>query len=148
MMLTSLKATATPQGHVRVSLHFPRGLVGLDHWKDFTLLQEGSGPIMLLVPEDEPRRVLPVCAAGLIVHDFEFELPDSDVALLGLESPEDAVVFTILTVQEEPPLVTANLMAPLVVNRRNGLGVQAILENSGYPLRHVVYQGPSDPRPC
>ncbi len=142
MIVTSPKTKGSKAGPATMAVHFPRGLVGLEHWKDFTLLAEGVWPIMLLAPDADPSRVLPVCMAGLLLRGYEFELPDAFVSLLNLQDPGDALVLAILTLQEDPPLVTANLLAPLVVNRRNGLGVQVILEDSGYPLRHVVYQAP------
>lgn len=142
MIVTSVRTRASQAGLARMALHFPRGLVGLESWKDFTLLAEGAWPIMLLAPHADAARVLPVCMAGLLLQGYEFELPDAFVTLLKLQDPGDALVLAILTLQEDPPLVTANLLAPLVVNRRNGLGAQVILENSGYPLRHMVYQGP------
>lgn len=148
MLVTSVETESYQNEGTRIALRFPRGLVGLDDWKDLSLVAHGSGPIMLLVPDAEPYRVLPVCMAGLVARNYTFELSDSDAAFLELESPEDAIVLTILTVREDPPTVTANLMAPLVINRRKGLGAQIILEDSGYPLRYVVYGATPDAEPC
>ena len=45
----------------------------------------------------------------------------------GLEKPDDALVFAIVTVPAEAGTVTANLMGPVIVNRANRKGMQAVL---------------------
>ncbi len=138
MLLTSVKPDVPEALHAHVRLYFPKGLVGLEHWKEFRLMVD-SEPIMLLVPEEDPDRLLPVTMVALLVNGYEIELSDADVETLELRDPSDAVVLAILTVRRDPPTVTANLLAPLVINRRNLKGLQVILDGSGYPLRHVVF---------
>ena len=73
-----------------------------------------------------------------IVPDYEFEIADPDAEALGLSDPKDALVLVVLTVHEDPPGVTANLLGPLVVNVTTGRARQLVLAASEYSARQPV----------
>lgn len=50
--------------------------------------------------------------------DYGFDLDETTVELLEIESAEDVEVMAILTIEEPFEKSTANLMAPIVVNRK------------------------------
>ena len=50
---------------------------------------------------------------------------------LGLEAGDRAVTLVVLTVGGSSDATTANLLAPLVVNRRTGSAVQVALSSPG-----------------
>jgi flagellar assembly factor FliW len=63
-----------------------------------------------------------------------------DIRLLGLwRAPrigEDVLCLAVLSIRPEGP--TANLLAPVVVNLRNRLAVQAVAPDSEYSHRHPL----------
>ena len=59
----------------------------------------------------------------------------ADRERLALSTAEDALVLVILTVAERIEQTTANLMAPIVVNRHTGEALQALLVSSEYEIR-------------
>jgi flagellar assembly factor FliW len=66
-----------------------------------------------------------------LLPDYQLELGDDDTEALDLATPEDALIYNIVTVHNSPrQYVTANLIGPIVVNRRTRLGRQVILANS------------------
>ena len=75
-----------------------------------------------------------------IVPNYVLELNDLDAEHLGLASAADAQILNIVTVHTtEPYFVTANLIGPLVINRRTRDARQLILINSDeYSTRHVL----------
>ena len=74
--------------------------------------------------------------------DYDIELADADVDVLELDDPSDAEVLALVTVRHNESggisAVTANLLGPLVINRRTGLGRQVVLSDSQHSTREPV----------
>ena len=74
--------------------------------------------------------------------DYDIELPDGDVTALELDDPSDADVLALVTIRHTDEggvaAVTANLLGPLVINRRTGLGRQVVLSDSQHSTREPV----------
>ena len=54
-------------------------------------------------------------------------------------SVERALVIVILVVPRDPWGITANLQGPLVINTRERLGIQLVLNVPEYTTRHLVF---------
>lgn len=75
--------------------------------------------------------------------DYEVKLEQGDLLSLGLNSTDsDAVmIFSILSIPAgEPHLMSINLQAPLVFNQTNQQGMQVILSDHRWGIRHIVSQ--------
>lgn len=83
-----------------------------------------------------------VISAFRFFPDYDIELPDGDVAALELDDPADADVLALVTIRhtEEGGIasVTANLLGPLVINHRTGVGRQVVLSDSQHSTRQPV----------
>lgn len=66
-------------------------------------------------------------------------MSEGDIRLIELEDAGDAAVLAILVVKHEPTLVTASLVGPIVINSRNNLACQLVLDNPEYSVRQLVY---------
>jgi flagellar assembly factor FliW len=113
------------------------GLVGLPHLRRFALLepaQDGS-PFRYLVSFDEPEIGFLVCDPEAFFPGYALRLPRS--AGVGPES----AVLTIVTVPAEARRMTANLMAPLVIDGTTRSGRQIVLESGGWSTRHPLLAG-------
>ncbi|MBQ1742914.1 MAG: flagellar assembly protein FliW, partial [Oscillospiraceae bacterium] len=72
--------------------------------------------------------------------DYEFELDDENQQKLGLERQEDMLLYVLLTIpQGRVQDMTANLMAPLVINAANQQARQLVLEHSPYQTKHRLF---------
>ena len=84
----------------------------------------------------------------VVVHPFEFfpsyapELDDETAERLDLRSEDDAVILAIVTVPDEVKDATANLAAPIIVNRRTRQALQAVLGDIELDLRAPLKQIP------
>jgi flagellar assembly factor FliW len=118
---------------------FADGLVGCSDWRRFRLIESDEAePIGLLQSLDDADVGFYVVDPYLIAEDYELEMPPSATRGIGLADWNDALVLCMLVVRQEPLLVTANLLGPLVINRTSGMGVQVVLSGSGYSSRHMV----------
>jgi flagellar assembly factor FliW len=121
----------------------PFGLVGFPNHKRMELayLPEQLPFLWMRLHEPTPLHFI-VIEPGRIMNDYEPELFDEDAAALGLTRQEDALVLNIVCVQPDRPLeATVNLVGPVVINRRLGIGKQVVLANhthfsAHHPLIH------------
>ena len=67
--------------------------------------------------------------------DYEFELDTGTAERLSLEQAEDAVVFAVVTLRDDPAESTLNLLGPIVVNRFSHEAAQVVLPSAGYSVR-------------
>ena len=103
------------------------------------LLQpESSFPIMWLVSLEDKQVAFPVILPQLIRSDYEIILPEDISEYLQLEKPEDAVVISILTIPQNKEDITINLAAPIIISLNNNKGIQLLIENTEYKIRHYL----------
>ncbi len=116
-------------------LHFPEGLIGFPAARRFALLESArpGGLFHVLHCLDLPELGFVVCDPGLFWSGYTADLPRPD----DLAS-EDMAVLAIVTVPQNPVEMTANLMAPLLINLRTRIGVQIVLDTGRYSTRHPV----------
>ena len=107
-------------------LSFPAGLIGLDHLRRFTLVEdERIAPCRWLQSLDEPALAFLVVDPILVDPGYAPELPDGER-------------WVIITLRPQPERSTANLLAPVAIDPDTRTGWQIALHDSGYPLRHPV----------
>ena len=73
-----------------------------------------------------------------IYSDYEVDLNDETIKELEVKRPEDVVILTIITLGRTLESSTMNLKAPLVINIKNNLGKQYIMQNSKYETKHPL----------
>jgi len=93
-----------------------------------------GGPLFRLTSLDEDGLEFVVAAPGPFFPDYAPVIDDASVHRLGLTGEQDALVLVVLTLGGTARDATANLLAPLVVNRRDGSAAQVVLGGS-FPLR-------------
>jgi len=73
----------------------------------------------------------------LFRKDYEINTTDEEEKEIGLASPEDALIFVIVT---NPPdgNPTANLQGPIVINKQRMIAMQAILSDGKWRTRHDI----------
>jgi flagellar assembly factor FliW len=117
-------------------IHFPAGLLGFEDVKNYVLLgSPEEAPFLWLQMVDDPNMAFLVISPSVVTEDYQPDINPEDVAFLGLENPQDALVFNIVTMHKDGS-ATVNLKGPIVVNRRTLIGKQVIPQNStSFPLQ-------------
>lgn len=124
------------------------GLLGFESVLAYTLsAYDSETPFYWLRASEDPELAFLVMEPGLLLDDYAFNLPDEDAESLDIQSPDDVLVLVILTIPEDPLQMSANLLGPLVFNRRTQIGCQLILDPQHYPLRFPILQT-SEIAPC
>lgn len=132
-------------------LLFPDGLPAFEQAKRFVLIERpATSPAVFLQSVDDAG--LCFAALPLLAVDPEYQLAiaQEDLRTVGLDETRqpsigtEAGCFAILTAPEGGP-VTANLMAPVVVNLSTRRCVQAIRLDSAYSHRKPLTGSGSTP---
>lgn len=119
---------------------FP-GLGGFEEHHTYAVITDEDSPVEWLQSTADPNVVFALLEPFVFQPDYAFEMADADAAALGLQRPEDAIVRSILTLRESATEITANLLAPIVLNPRTRLGRQIVLLDPDLPLRFPVLDG-------
>lgn len=118
---------------------FPNGIIGFEDLKRFVLIDHpGSETIKWLQSVEEKGFALPVIDPVNFFPDYDPVIAESDLKNLNLNSIEDVVVLSILTVPQDVNKTTVNLKAPIVLNPIDRLGAQLIAENPEYKIKQPV----------
>lgn len=121
-------------------IKFPNGLPGFHEEKGFVFLpyQENS-PFAFLQSISEANLSFLVVDPFVFYNDYEFKMCDDLAQELGLSTENSPQVFNIVTVPDNAEKMTANLLAPLIINMQDKLGVQIVLEKSSYTTKHLLF---------
>lgn len=122
----------------RQLVSFPAGLLGFEQFKDYALLDAPQKPFFYLQSIDVPDLAFILIDPFLFRPDYSLDVDDGSLEEIGVAQPEDVLVFSIVTVPGEGGAVTANLMGPLIINKANRLGMQSVLGDSRWRVKHDI----------
>lgn len=124
----------------RLRLRIAEGILGFEAFNDYLLFgSKELYPFRILQSLDEPTVIFVVVEPGLFFTDYEFEMSSADLKLLNLRDIREAMVLSVLVVPEDPMEMSANLLAPVVVNSDKGIAKQVVLHNSSYSVREPLF---------
>ncbi|WP_423408246.1 flagellar assembly protein FliW [Heyndrickxia sp. MSNUG] len=121
-------------------LHFEKGIPGFPDEKRFVILplnEDGSFSVMQSVGTE--GLALVIVNPFDFFKDYDFQLEDSVVEELVLRSDKDVLVYSILTVEDPFEKTTANLQAPVIINKSNNKAKQVILVDEKYKTKHNLF---------
>jgi flagellar assembly factor FliW len=122
----------------------PSGLPGFEKRTRFCLVRHRAGQnFQWLQSVEEPGLAFVVVDPSGYFESYEVEIGDSDVERLGLEDARDALVLAIVTIRNGGAVITANLAAPIVINSKNNIGAQVVLQNELYTTQHALIVRPA-----
>ncbi len=133
----------------RKIITFPDGMPGFEQYHLFTLvphhtMQSGKGsPFVWLQSVEDGSLAFLAMEPHQSFPDYAPRVPRAELEALSLaDESARPRLYTILTVPQGDPVgITANLMAPVVVNTRARLAKQIVLNTDQYGLRHRLLPG-------
>lgn len=122
-------------------IDFEEGIPGFLEYKRFICVPlEMELPFYTLQSIDEEEVAFIVLNPFVFKKDYEFELSTEILGQLEIKRLEQVEVYSILFIPEEMENMTANLKAPVVINRDSLKGMQVILQQEMYPIKHFVFE--------
>ena len=115
---------------------FNKGIPGFNELKKFILLDlQEYEPFKLLQSLENDEIALIVTSPYEFFKDYEIKLNDETISNLKIDSPEQVMILTTVTLNSDVKKITTNLQGPIIINTSNNLGEQIILDNSKYEVK-------------
>lgn len=128
-------------GEVEISnndvINFYNGIPGFEDYKKYVIFSIDENSILKCLQSTENKNVcLVIINPWDYFSDYQVELSDEEIKNLEIEKEEDVQVYNVLTIRHDR--ITANLLAPIIVNVLKKKGKQIILSNTDYKIRQEI----------
>ncbi|MFP4376383.1 MAG: flagellar assembly protein FliW [Spirochaetales bacterium] len=139
-MRVQTKALGEVEIEERQVIDFPVGIFGFSNLHHYALLDAvQSGFYWLQSLEDSQIAFLMLNPYDLR-PDYLLDVAEEDLQSIGYEEEEDLLVFAIVTVPEDQSKISANLQGPVLINRIQRLGRQAIHQDPQWKTKHLILE--------
>jgi flagellar assembly factor FliW len=121
---------------------FKGSILGFENLNQFMVMQveEGDGTFAYLQSIEDEHAGFLVISPFTLYKDYTFEIEDKDRVFIDAQVQDEVAVLTIVTLREPFHKSATNLLAPLILNVRNGLGRQIVLPpKSNYSTKVPLY---------
>ena len=119
-------------------IRFADGIPAFEDEHEFVVLpyEEGT-PYMFLQSMMTPELAFLMTDPFVFFPDYSFELDDENMEKLAINSMDDVLVCTLISVPRSGVAdMTTNLLAPVVINRHTMQARQIVLEKTQYTTKH------------
>jgi len=137
-MEVNTKAFGVIEVDEKQKIKIPQGLFGFDDFSDYVLLDAEHHPFFWLQSVDDKEIAFILINPFLFRPDYEVNIGNEELAEVGITSPENALIFVIVTIPQDGGPMTANLQGPLVINRESMTGMQAVLSDAKWRTKHDI----------
>ena len=120
---------------------FPHGIPGFDELRRFILLEtDETKPLLWLQSLENTHIALPVLIPFEFVSDYYVDVRDSELEDLKIAEAEDLLTLCVVVIPSDIEKMTVNLASPIVINTKEGIGKQLIIDAATLPLRFPIYE--------
>ena len=121
---------------------FPKGLAGFEMETSFVPIEkQGYEPVVFLQSLRSPELCFVTIPMSVVDKAYQLRVMNEDMIVISASeqssATEDLACLAIVCLPENGP-ATANLLGPVVVNRKNRVAVQAIRDDSKYSASHFL----------
>lgn len=122
-------------------VQFVDGIPAFEDEHEFLIIPyDEESPYVFLQSLTTPDLAFLMVMPFVFFPEYEFELDDANQEKLGLTRQEDMAVYTLLTIPGgQVGEMTANLMAPIILNQSTMQARQLVLDKSGYTTKHRLF---------
>ena len=108
-------------------IRFPRGIIGFERQKDFTLLQiRPEASFLILQSMDDPGLGLLVADPYGFLPEYSIKVGDAEQKILQITGREQlAVLVTVAIPPGKPEQTVISLTGPILINHAAKIGLQA-----------------------
>ena len=125
-------------------LDFPAGVAGLTHLTWFTVLKRRSDSVFLWLQSlEDPAVSLPIVLPWAFHWDYEIELADADMRVLGVDAADQVSIYCLVEINDEMRSATVDLSSPIVINHERRIARQLPRIAAGYSSREPLFGGQS-----
>lgn len=122
-------------------IHFKDGIPAFEDEHEFIILPyDEESPYYFMQSLNKPSLAFLLTIPEIFFPDYSAEIDDDTVAELDIKNIEKVLVYTMITIPNgSVRYMTANLLAPLVINIENMQAKQIVMEKSNYTTKHRLF---------
>ncbi len=141
-----MKVMVPNMGEVEVAedkiINFVQGPLAFEDYKKFFIIdpEENDFPFKLLQSAEEESLGFILTDPFTFKPDYDIELNEDVLQELEIEKPEDILVFVFLVIPDKVEDISANLVAPIIINAEKKLAKQVILDGTDYETKFRIFQ--------
>ena len=140
-----LKVNTSRFGEIEVNennvVKFENGIPAFEGENEFVILPyDQESPYYFMQSLRSPDLAFLLTNPFLFFPDYTFEIDDETLAELEIKNQENVEYFSMITIPNGSiRYMTANLLAPVVINTDNMRAKQVVLEKSNYTTKHRLF---------
>ena len=121
---------------------FPKGILGFEDYGRYVMIndEDENSPFCWLQSIDNSDLAFTLVNPYLICLDYKPDLPKSEIAKLGKGEAGDYSILSIVIIPQDIEKMTANLMAPIVINLKTKKALQIITAGDDYPVKYYMFK--------
>ncbi len=121
---------------------FQDGIPGFEELTQYAIIAspEDEVPFQWLQSLEDPQLALVIINPFLFKQDYDFQIPEAILEKMGITTPESLLVYAVVVIPEDINQMTANLLAPIIINTTNNRGKQIVLEGNQYHTKHLILE--------
>jgi flagellar assembly factor FliW len=122
-------------------VHFKDGIPAFENEHEFVILPyEEETPYYFMQSIKSPDLAFLLTIPFLFFNDYSFEIDDATINELEIKNQDDVFYYSMITIPNgSVRYMTANLLAPIVINGENMKAKQVVLGNSNYMTKHRLF---------
>lgn len=141
-----MKLYASSFGEIEINeediLTFPEGIPGFEDSKRYIIINnpDEQNPFDWLQSVDNGDLAFVIINPFFVKPDYDIVIPQSALEKLKIKDESDVALYSIVVVPEKLEDMTVNLTGPIVINVREKLGKQIILDDHRYTTKHYIFK--------
>lgn len=140
-MKTSVAQVERSAQDCRTAMFFPEGIIGFSEHKEFSIIHDKSKEPFVWIESIQDHEV-----SFIIIDPKDFNpgynprLSMADKTALKVNDLSECNIFALVCVPKDSDEISANLLAPIVINKKNNIGRQVILQDQDYAVQHLILE--------
>jgi flagellar assembly factor FliW len=120
-------------------INFKQGIPGFEQLQQFVIIRPNLElPFSFLQSVDDGEVAFIVVSPFVFYPEYEFEISEETKQELAIKEETDVLVWNIVSIRESLEDATINLLAPIILNNRDRVGKQIILQGTNYAVKHKL----------
>ncbi len=120
-------------------IEFPDGVPGFERHREFALFEDpNSEPFQWFLSIENEELGFVVINPLYLWPDYDPKIGKADLKSLEITDTNEILIYSIVTLSDNPELVTANLSGPILINTSNRKARQLALLDDRYTTKHKI----------
>ncbi|BAQ14363.1 putative flagellar assembly protein FliW [Clostridium botulinum] len=122
-------------------IYFEKGIPGFQELKKFIIFPVEDNDVFSVFHSIEKEDMgIIVTSPFNIEKDYEIQLEEEQITNLKLQDEKDTLVLNTVTLNSDIDKITVNLRAPIIINIKEKIGEQIIINSDKYSVKHPLFK--------